>query len=471
MSKKTVWLLGNNEEGGPSSLVKNLLGKIPELERSRREKGERPLINLSFDHSHLPANSIVMKQLEYLETHEIDQKYSPVLGSEATRNAIVELYQHYYPKICYESNEVMVTLGATGAFANIFGLFAEKEEDVFLAFEPYSPAYVTGVQIYGGSLEKIATLQDDFRPSAAALDKSLAHYPQAKAVIFNYPNNPSGICLTVPEATEIGEVLKKYPDVLIIIDDSYRDLNYQSHVTVLDIAPELKNRCIVINSGSKGLLGAPSERIGMVGAPQDLIARMTVIQANTILNVPYRTQLAVQIAIKNYLTVSPNAWLANARRVYQHHVLLACRELKKIGFNEVIVPEGGYYLLINAMRLIDRKDPQTRVVLKNDIDIADYFLHKAGVVMLPCVEFGIATSHGYLRMTCAIEQELLLEAIKCLGDAIGALIEKGPHPQYVVGEPAVPPADALSSGLFGEHTHADMINDMEIATTAPKLTQ
>lgn len=405
------------------SQIRQIFQQIPAIKTKRQSEGLSPLIDLSIGQPHIPANPQVMQALKEMEPNQLSQGYSAAQGEPDTLEAIVKLYKHYYPGVQYTKEETMVTIGGSGALSNIFSILVEKKEDIILTFEPYFAAYTGQVQEWGGTLEKIPTLQTDFRPTVEALEKALTTHPNAKAIILNYPNNPSGVSLTREEVVNLAQALEKYPDLLIIIDDVYRDFNNQEHVTVLDVAPQLKDRCIIINSGAKGLLGAPGERIGMMAAHSELIRLMLPRQTNGMSSVPYRTQAALRYAVECHLKNPENDWLINARKEYKKSVDSALFAFTEQGFTVPQKPGGAFYLLIAAKQLIGKINPDTREEIKNDLDLARYFLLTAGVAIVPGSGFGIEPREGCLRISCANEASLLIEAAQRMGDAARLLQE------------------------------------------------
>jgi aspartate/methionine/tyrosine aminotransferase len=405
------------------SPIRRIFQQLPTIKEKRQIDGLSPLIDLSVGQPHLEANPDVMKSLEKVQVCQIAQSYSPAQGEPETLKSIVKLYKHYYPHVQYKVEETMTTMGGSGALSNIFSVLVEKAEDIILTFEPYFAAYVGQVEAWSGTLIKIPTLKSNFRPTAEGLNEALKTYPNTKALILNYPNNPSGVSLTKQEACQLAKTLARYPHVFIIIDDVYRDFNFTDHVTILDVAPYLKDRCIVINSGAKGLLGAPSERVGMIAAHEQLIKSMQPQQGNSISGVPHRTQLALRYAVDSHLNDPTNKWLINARKEYKKNINAAYLAFKKLGFILSQKPDGTFYLLVNAKHLIGKRNPHTLMEIKDDIDIVNYFLHSAGVATVPGSGFGIDPTEGYFRISCAKEENLLLEAINRMGEAARLLLK------------------------------------------------
>lgn len=404
------------------SEIRKIFAQISAIKAKRLEEGLAPLIDLSIGQPHLPPNPDVMHKLNTMHIPTNVQGYTAAQGEPETLAAIVKLYGHYYPEVTFKTSETMVTLGGSGALSNIFSILVEKKEDVILTFEPYFAAYSGQIQEWGGSLQKIPTLKNNFRPTAEALEQALQNFPKTKALILNYPNNPSGVSLSRQEAVALAEVLEKYPDVVIIIDDVYRDFDQKQHVTVLNVAPQLKERCVLINSGAKGLLGAPGERIGMIAAAEKLISSMLPRQTNGMSSVPYRTQAALRYAVETYLNNPENNWLMYAKEEYKNNTIIATTAFKKYGFNIAHDPEGAFYLLASAKHLIGRRLPNSEVIIQSDVDLSQYFLQVAGVAVVPGSGFGIDPKEGFLRISCANDSAFLIEAAQRMDKATKELI-------------------------------------------------
>jgi len=256
------------------------------------------------------------------------------------------------------------------------------------------------------------------------LDAYLLANPQIKAIVLNYPCNPTGIVLTHEELQQLAAILKKHPAIVIVLDDVYRDLNFGKHETLLNVDPSFKERTIVIHSAAKGLIGAPDIRAGFMGGPARFIKAMTGLQQLAIACTPYLTQYALVIAIEDYLTNTDNVWREDTRQAYQNNVLLAGEIAASSGFT-FIEPQGAFYLFVQASHLMNCAIPdsvRTRYQLgmsdiKTDVDLAKYFLIVAGVAIVPGSGFGLDASDGYFRISCAMDTKTLINAMNSLGES------------------------------------------------------
>jgi aspartate/methionine/tyrosine aminotransferase len=428
----------------PYDPIDSITSSIPSINKQRKQNGLEPIIGMNVGEPHLPILPKVLEELiQFLNSKEATTSlgYAPLAGSSESLDAILHLYKNYYPHVNYTQKEVMICNGATQGMANALNIFIDEGDEV-VVFEPYYSAYHTQVRCAGGSLVKIPTSQDGFRPSAKQLDNILSTHPRVKVLILNYPNNPTGIDLSEKEAKEIAAVLQKHEHVAIIIDDVYRELTINQHVTILDVDPSLKDRCIVVNSVSKGLIGAPGLRIGMVAANENWRQHMIDMQSVCTSSLPNLNQLVLQKAIEYKLSDAPEytEWVNKSKQAYADNIHYVAEEVKKLGFDSI---NGGcgLFLLVNAGSLMGKTIPDTidfvssgkhhvieglreRIgssVFEHDRHIVTYLLYTAGVAVVPGSGFGIDEKAGCLRFSCAKNKSDLEKALGYIKQAVQAL--------------------------------------------------
>ncbi|MCE0721861.1 pyridoxal phosphate-dependent aminotransferase [Legionella resiliens] len=430
----------------PQDPIDKIFAQVPCVDQERQKTGLPALINLTIGEPHLSINSAILEDLSnYLDkpASGLAFHYPPLYGSQATLEAISRLYKSYYPQVDFTENEVMISNGATQGLWNAFNILIDEGDEV-LAFEPYYSTYEIQVNMLGGKLIKIPTQTDYFKPTGIMLEKAISTHSRAKALILNYPNNPTGIDLTKTVAIEIAQIVQKYSHLSIIIDDVYRELTFKEHITLLDVDPSLKNRCIVINSASKGLIGAPGMRAGMIGANTEWIRKMAAIQAMTVSSVSCLTEQVLIAGINSKLSGSSSYtdWINKSLHEYTYNIKYLSQQLKLAGFN-IINGGNGFFILADASFLLGLTVPDTityqlenaneyylcniqqkigTTVLKNDYDIVSYLLHTAGVALIPGSAFGISETSGYIRFSCAKSLDSIKKAtwniqasIKCIG--------------------------------------------------------
>ena len=420
----------------PTDAIDAIFTQVPTINAERALDGLSPIIDLSIGEPHLELNGEILKDLAHFVKQSTSLKYSPLTGSPATLTAIATLYQSYYPRASFSDDEVMITNGATQGVWNALNLLIDEGDEV-LVFEPHFTVYSIQVKALHGKLIKIPTEENQFKPSGKLLNNALSKHPRAKVLILNYPNNPTGIDLTKEEVADLVDVLKCYPHISIIIDDVYRELTYAEHFTVVDVDPSLKSRCIVINSASKGLIGAPGIRAGMIGSNAEWIKKMSNLQSMSVSCVSCFTEEMLKLGIKHKLTTSSyyHDWIKQYKTVYTDNKKYVSHALSNSGFR-VVSGEHGFFVLA-ASHAINYKIPDhiskikmnnlhqkiNSNIIKNDAHLAAYLLHVAGVAVIPGSAFGIDENKGYLRFSCANSLNDLKQAMSNITGALNYLME------------------------------------------------
>lgn len=425
--------------------IDDVFESIPVINKQRLEAGLEPIISLAVGEPHLPVNAEIKEALKLFLDEAPDGRfpYSTSRGNEQVLEAIANLYNHYYPSVSspYSTDEVMLTNGATGGVWNALSILVDEGEDV-VVFEPYYSAYRSQIEMLGGNLVSVETAETNFKPTAANLAKVLADHPKTKAIIFNYPNNPTGVDLNRQELEALVRVLQAHPNVAIIVDDVYRELAAGEHLSIFDIDPSLKDRAIIVNSGSKGLVGGPGFRVGTVGAIKEWIDEMAKIQSANSTSVVSLCEEAARVAIHAKLTCSAGyqKWLKESKEVYKTNTDYVLSQLPTFGWN-AIQGGNGFFLLADASSLIGSEIPKSIIIespegkrytiddlqqklgtttFRNDKDIAAYLMHAAGVAVIPGSGFGIKETSGHLRFSCAKAMPQLEKAMSYISQSVSA---------------------------------------------------
>ncbi|OAI48596.1 hypothetical protein AYO45_04635 [Gammaproteobacteria bacterium SCGC AG-212-F23] len=435
----------------PGSAIRQIFKTLTTINAERKKDNLQPIRNLSIGQPHIKLNQVVVDRLvNDLKEDRISFDYPPTVGTSTTLEMIVKLYNHWYPSVSFTTDEVMVTVGATEALMNAFNILLNPG-DVILAFKPYFSTYKVQVASIGATLTGIPMMRASTQPDILALEKELQTNSKVKAVILNYPNNPSGYSLTKSDVLALAKVFEKFPDVAIIIDDVYRDLNYSDHFTALDVAPQLKNRCIIINSSAKGLAGAPGLRVGLVSANSTWMQAMAQQEICGTAGVCVLSQRALEIAIHDYLEDKERKFLTKIRQEYENNLNIMQAELAKYNLKPLEKPGGAFYLLVNAKHLVGSEIPAAlgfsekigTSIIRDDVDIVNYFMHAANVGVVPGSGFDLDPKEGFFRISCAQPADKLIASAKAMGEATRLLIQP-----VVVKKPVTTSFNWIKAALY-----------------------
>lgn len=336
-----------------------------------------------------------VKQAGITAIEEDFSHYTGMRGLEELREAACMFQQQRYGLTYDPQTEVLTTVGATEAIASALLSVLEEGDKVLIPAPAYS-GYQPLVELAGAELIPIDTSDTGFVCQPEQFERAFAQYGSAiKAVILNYPNNPTGTTLSASQLEAIAEVLKKYP-VFVISDEVYAELTYSG--THMSIAAYLPEQTIVISGLSKSH-AMTGWRVGFIFAQKALIDELIKVHQYLVTAATTMSQKAAAEALINGVKDSENM-----KEQYQTRRDYLVQQLAPLGF-EVTQPNGAFYLFCKLPVVIQTDSWQFCV------DLAE----QAKVACIPGIAFG-PEGEGYIRISYASSMENLHEACKRIKD-------------------------------------------------------
>jgi len=330
-------------------------------------------------------------------------KYTPATGIEELKEAICEKFERENG-LSYSPEEVIVTCGGKQALYNIaMALFEEGDEVLVPA--PYWVSYPAMIRLAEAEPVIVQTHEEEgFKLSPEALEDAIT--PKAKALIINSPSNPAGTAYTKEELEALVEVALRH-DLWIISDEVYEHIVYDGfkHVSVASLAPEVKERTIVVNALSKtySMIGW---RMGYAAGPKEVIAAMGKVQSQSTSNPTSFAQKGAVAALRG-----PQGEVAKMREEYQRRRDLIWQLLTSIEGVSCFKPLGAFYVFPSFKAYLGGK-------VKDSTELGAYLLEEAQVAVVPGVEFG---KEGYLRLSFPVSPELIEEGVRRIAEAVRGL--------------------------------------------------
>ena len=327
-------------------------------------------------------------------------KYTAAAGTIELRKGIVERIKADIG-ITYTFNEVAITNGAKFAIFASLQVLCDPLDEVVI-HSPYWVSYPTMVEL-AGAQPKIVTCHEStgFKITAEELKNSINE--KTKVFLFCSPSNPTGFVYTKDELKKIGEVLEKFPRVHIISDDMYNRLMFDGSNCaphLLQVCPELKDRTIIINGGSKAY-AMTGWRIGWAVGPQKIIRALGDFASQSTGAPSSISQAAV---LAGLIKCEPNIHETNV--VLKQRMLKAMNQFKAIPQFKVFEPQGAFYFWVDVHEALGRHMDGHKVMTSNDF--CRILLEKYFVATVPGEEFG---NPGYMRLSFAISDAKMSEAI------------------------------------------------------------
>ncbi|MFN8945846.1 MAG: aminotransferase class I/II-fold pyridoxal phosphate-dependent enzyme, partial [Pseudobdellovibrionaceae bacterium] len=265
-------------------------------------------------------------------------KYTAAQGSVELRQKIAQWTELDF-KIKPTPAQIVVGPGAKFVLYSSFIAILNPGDEVVLA-APYWVSYPSMIELAGAKPKIVMTTEKThFKLLAADLEKAIT--PKTKAFLFCSPSNPTGMMYTEKEIKDIAEVLRKYPNVMILADDIYNHLVFESQQVaphLLHVAPELASRLVSFNGGSKSF-SMTGWRIGWAVGPAEIVKAMADFQSQALGAPSSIAQYALEKTILNC-----DNDIKNVSHLLRQRLRSAMDAFDKIPEFIVHEPQGAFYL-------------------------------------------------------------------------------------------------------------------------------
>ncbi len=335
-------------------------------------------------------------------------KYTPVSGIPGLKKAVVNKFKSENG-FDYTVNEVIVGVGGKQTIFNLCLAVLNKGDEVIVP-APYWVSYADIAMVAEATPVIIdCGIEQGFKLLPAQLEAAIT--PKTKLVMFNSPSNPTGAVYTLEELKALGEVLLKHPHVLVATDDMYEHVNLSGAKfhNILNAAPGLKDRCIVLNGVSKAY-SMTGWRIGYAAGPAYIIKAMEILQSQSTSNATSISQVAAQAALEgDQGCITPMVTAFRERHEYVVNRFNQMRGLK------CIKAGGAFYAFPDAREAIGNLHQSGKIKEATDMALAEYLLEEFGVAVVPGTAFG---AEGYFRISFATSMENLRNALDRIEKAL-----------------------------------------------------
>lgn len=334
--------------------------------------------------------------------------YSPVPGYMSLRKAIAANLKAT-EGVDFAPEQIVVSGGAKQALCNVILSTINPGDEVVIP----TPAWVSYVEMVklaeGVTVEVPATIEQDFKITPRQLRDAIT--PRTKMVLFCSPSNPTGSVYSREELQQLVEVLKDYPDILVLSDEIYRHINFTGSYTSMATFPELEGRVVVINGVSKAY-AMTGWRIGFCAAPLPIAKACTKLQGQYTSGASSIAQKAAEAAY-----TGPQDCVEEMRQAFERRRNLVVELAKAIPGIRVNKPQGAFYLFPDVSSFIGKRCGDR--VISSSGDVAMYLLDTAHVATVDGAAFCLP---GYIRLSYATSDELIREAMRRIGEALAKLV-------------------------------------------------
>jgi aminotransferase len=306
--------------------------------------------------------------------------YTSNLGLLSLRKELTKYLKEYYSISYSPEDECIITVGVSEALDLIFRAIINPGDEI-IYHEPCYVSYRSEILMSHGIPVPIETTKEtDFALSPEDLLNAIT--PKTKAVLINFPCNPTGATLTKEQMEEIAKIIIE-KDLLLITDEIYSELSYDSEkLTTIASLPGMKERTVFLHGFSKAY-AMTGFRIGYACGPAKIIDAMMKIHQYSMLCASISAQVAAEEALK-----SGYSEMVKMREEYLQRRNVIVAGLKKIGL-ECFRPKGSFYVF-----------PDITSTGLTSMEFATKLLEEENVAVVPGTAFG-ESGEGFVRCAYA----------------------------------------------------------------------
>ncbi len=310
----------------------------------------------------------------------------------------------------YKPSQIICSNGAKQSLGfSMLALIDPGDEVIIPA--PYWVSYPQMVKLADG---KPVTLRTSFEANYKLTPEQLedAITEKTKALLLCSPSNPTGTCYTKDELEALAEVLRSHPGVYIISDEIYEYIVFEDdHVGILQAAPDLYDRTILINGFSKGF-AMTGWRLGYLAAKQEFVDAVAKIQSQETSAPSAISQKAGVAAYRGSL--KPVKAMCESFRERRDFIY---GKLSDIAGLKCFKPSGAFYVFPDISHYLNKKTSVGKN-METSTDLCLYLLEEHGLAAVPGDAFGEPNG---IRLSYASSLEDLKEAMNRLKAGLGQL--------------------------------------------------
>lgn len=342
----------------------------------------KKLINLTIGEPDIEQPKIIVEETKkYMDEDRIC--YSQLGGVLSLREEIAKSYKSKYNVEC-TPDEIIITVGTTEGIATTVRTIIQEGDEVIIPLPAY-PGYEPLITLAGAKVIKVDTSKDNYELTVDSLKSYVTS--KTRAIIVNYPSNPSGVIISKKNRDEILKFAKEN-DIYIISDEVYSEILFESEYNSF-LMDGYRENVIVLNGFSKSH-SMTGWRVGYIVASKELRKQLLKVHQYSVTSTSIISQMAGVVALTKCqdLKEKVEIYKERAKKVYNRFKLAGINPIK---------PQGAFYIFI----------PLLDVGVRDSYKFALELLEEERVAIVPGVAFSM---DGYIRISLIESIDILLEA-------------------------------------------------------------
>ncbi|TBW30373.1 pyridoxal phosphate-dependent aminotransferase [Gramella sp. KN1008] len=330
--------------------------------------------------------------------------YTPVDGYVELKDAIINKFKRDN-KLTYDRSQIVVSTGAKQSLANVAMVILNPGDEVLLPC-PYWVSYAEIVKLAEGIPVEIPTsVETNFKITPAQLEAAIT--PKTRMIWYSSPCNPSGMVYSREELRALADVLKKYPDIIVVSDEIYEHINFVGGHASMAEFEDMYDRTVTVNGVSKAF-AMTGWRIGYIGAPSYIARACNKMQGQITSGANCIAQRAVITALE-----APVSKISHMIDTFKSRRKLIIDLLNGIDGFVTPEPEGAFYVFPNVSAFFGKTLRGHEIL--NATDFSLFLLEEANVATVTGDAFG---NPECIRISYAASESQIEEALKRIKQAV-----------------------------------------------------
>jgi len=335
-------------------------------------------------------------------------KYTGVGGIDELKDAIIHRLKEDH-NLEYEKSEIITSVGAKHTLYNVIQVLFDSGDEVIVP-APYWVSYPEQIRLAEATPVILDTVESEgFKITPESLKNCINS--NTKALILNYPSNPTGATYNEEELRAIVDVAME-AGLIIISDEIYEKIIYGGikHIPVAALGEDIKKSTILVNGVSK-TYSMTGWRIGYAAGDKDVMSAMSKLQGQSTSNPTSISQWAAIAAF-----TGDHKIIEDRTKEFEQRKNYIVEKLNEIPEITCFDPQGAFYVFPNVSGFYGKEF--NGKVLNNSLDFTEFILDEAKVAVVPGVAFG---ADDYVRISYATSMDDIVKGINRITEAITKL--------------------------------------------------
>lgn len=356
-----------------------------------------------------------MRAKATMENAAVD--YCDPRGDECALQIMADAMSRWY-NIAIKPDNILFTVGGAGGLRVIFETFnlLYKERPPYRVVTPF-PHYT----LYADNQHQLHPVDvmknNGYRLTAESLKTSIDNayelakkdYGYPKIVLICNPNNPLGNVISEEELLKIADVLRLFPELYIVLDEAYAEMcfTYKKAPSFLTVAPDLKNRIVILRSATKALSAAGERMAVLITFNAELMGRFLNKNISMIGHAPRSAQIVYAETMLHF-SDEIHQQLIDYYQPKVNYVMTRLRDMGAAMPDKEYFVDSTFYALGDFGDLFGLQLPEEayqalekKGVVTTDEELAYYLLFKELLMIAPLSYFGLHKKNGFMRITCS----------------------------------------------------------------------